>query len=80
MALSKPKTGSRFDTTSDLGAGFGSIPAGSQLEVLDVVPAGTEGVGDTGGEDAVLVQYEDEGHNRVVSLSLSAFHDLIAEG
>lgn len=77
MALSKPKVGSSYKTTSNLGEGFGSVPSGSSVEVLEVVPAGTEGVGDTGGEDAVLVQYEDEGHTRVVSLSLSAFHGLV---
>jgi len=78
VALSKPKQGSTYRLNADLGEGFGAIQSGSQVEVLDVVPSGTEGVGDSGGEDVVLVQYEDEGHTRVVSLSLSAFHDLVA--
>jgi hypothetical protein len=54
MALTLPVAGDTYTLTVDHGVGAGALAAGTAIEVIEVVPPGTPGVGHSEGEDVVV--------------------------
>lgn len=52
-----PKQGDKFTLTRSLGVEPGAIPAGAEVEVVDVVQGEAPGVGGSGDEPRLLLSY-----------------------
>lgn len=72
MALTSISVGSAWSFKGTYGTGAGAIGPDVVLEVQDVVPPGTQGVGESA-TDTVLAMYDDGGNQRILSLSVEAF-------
>lgn len=76
--MPNPQVGSQHRLKEPLGIGVGALEEGLHVEVVEIVPAATDGAGDHS-SPSVVVEFQDGNSTRRVSFPTSDFSSLWEE-